>query len=330
MIGPADIAAQSSHRDGAASGGDDAIHLVFACDTAYAMPLATALRSLAEAKTAAERIHAFVLSDGMSDDAKAKVLESLPPGALSITWHPVALDSFAAFGTARHISKMTYARFLMPLVIPASVSRVLYLDTDILVLRDLRAIWETKLDGAILAAARDLLDAQIKSGRPGLEKAPRVANYFNAGVLLIDMARWRTERLSERALQYLADNPRSPFSDQDALNVCCDGRWKELGQEWNFQRHADVRIGSLEPGRRPGIVHFVTGRKPWKPSSLNLNSRDYDSVRDRTLFARTPGMRISEAAQAACHRLLRRSSTLHAIWMRLRGHESSPWWAQNA
>ncbi len=117
----------------------------------------------------------------------------------------------------------------------------MYLDADILVLDDLESLWETDLEGAVVGAVLDGLDPKLKHGDPGFEEVPRVQDYFNSGVLLIDLGRWREERISERALELLINHPQSLFSDQDALNIVCDGRWKKLDPRWNFQDYYEKK-----------------------------------------------------------------------------------------
>jgi lipopolysaccharide biosynthesis glycosyltransferase len=135
---------------------------------------------------------------------------------------------------------------------------------------------------------------------------PHVCAYFNAGVLLIDLPRWRKERISERTLDYLARHPLSPFSDQDALNVACDGLWKRLDLRWNFQNHYETSISDMGPMEKPAVVHFVTSLKPWKPSSVSVNASLYDAFRSRTCFARTRRDLLSDAVQTTWCRLKRR------------------------
>ena len=63
--------------------------VVFACDDGYAMPLATALRSIVEANRSGGPIEFHVLFDKFSERAKGKVLDSLPTGTAVINWVPV-------------------------------------------------------------------------------------------------------------------------------------------------------------------------------------------------------------------------------------------------
>lgn len=279
--------------------------IVLACDGAYAMPLATTLRSLAEANRKSWPLQVYVLCDGMSDELRERVVKSLPIGAVALAWIPVELELFEGFAVTAHVSRMTYARLLLPRLFPNNAGKVLFLDTDILILDDLSALWETDLGGAVAGAVSDTIDSLLKDGDPRLTTVPRVRSYFNAGIMLIDLDRWRSERISEKALEYLAENPDAPYWDQDAINVACDGRWKRLEPRWNFQNHRRTSISGLHPAERPAIVHFVTGDKPWNFNVPNLNAAFYDAFRNRTEFARTPVGRWEDFARASWARLKR-------------------------
>jgi lipopolysaccharide biosynthesis glycosyltransferase len=274
--------------------------VVLVSDERYAMPLATALRSIVEANRSRTPVEFHVLHDGIPEEVRGKVFESLPKGSASIRWVEVDLGLFCQFSTIRYISKATYARFLIPSIFPDTTSKVLYLDADLIVLDDLGPLWETDLDEAVVGAVLDGLDCTIKDSGLGLVELPRVQGYFNAGVLLINLYKWRKERISQRALEYLALNPNSPYSDQDALNVVCDGRWKKLDPRWNFvDFRENKKISDLTVEQRPGIVHFASSMKPWNASVRNVNASFYDSFRSRTRFARTPKDKLWDMLKSA-------------------------------
>jgi lipopolysaccharide biosynthesis glycosyltransferase len=279
--------------------------IVMACDESYAMQLAIALRSATDANRSGEPLNVYVLVDHFSPSMRQRVINSLPEGSAMIQWVPVDLRSFEGFSTLPRISKMTFARFMIPRIFANDVQRVLYLDADILVLDDLGPLWDIDLKGAVIGAVSDrILDPQIKAGRPGLEKFPRVRDYFNAGVLLIDLDRWRKERISEKALEYLMSHSDSPLADQDALNVACDGCWTELGLRWNFYDHFETPILHMSPAERPKIVHF-TGQKPWKASVLSVNADLYEAFRRRTRFPRTHTEKMRDLCSGMWARLRR-------------------------
>jgi lipopolysaccharide biosynthesis glycosyltransferase len=279
--------------------------LVIACDESY------------EANLSEQPLDVYVLSDHFSADMQQKVINSLQQGSMSIHWVAVDLMAFEEFSTIAYISKITFARFMLPMIFADSVSRILYLDADILVLDDLGPLWDTDLKGAVMGAVLDNLDAQFKARVPGYEDVPRVRDYFNAGVLLIDLDRWRKEHISEKAMEYLRCHPHSPYADQDALNVACDGRWEALGPQWNFQLHNSAVILDMVPAHRPKIVHFVTGLKPWKASMMSVNAALYDTFRSRTRFARTAVDKVRDLSSSAWPRLksaLKRISIVQGVW----------------
>src|ERR1700747_1086019 len=175
---------------------DTKILIALAADETYAMPLATTLRSIAEANRAHWSLDVYVLHNGFSPDLQKKVFDSLPEGSAILFWVPIETALFESFFTIPHVSRMTYARLLIPRLFPEMAAKVLYFDTDILVFEDLGPLWQTDLEGRVIAAVPDFyyhtlplregLDPQAhRALYPGL---PVVPEYFNAGVLLIDLA----------------------------------------------------------------------------------------------------------------------------------------------
>ena len=267
--------------------------IVLACDGSYAMQLATVLVSAVEANRSGQPLDVYVLCEQFPVGMRQRVVDSVPEGSTVIHWVPVDLSSFEGLPTMPHISsRMAFARLMIPRIFSTNVHRVLYLDADTLVLDDLIPLWEVDLKGAVIGAVLDrILDPALKRRVPGVDKwldsFPRVRDYFNNGVLLIDLDAWRKERISEKAIEYLRFHPDSPYNDQDALNVACDGRWTELGLRWNFYDHFRTSILDMPPAERPKIAHFVGSQKPWKASALSVNADLYEVFRGRTRFART-------------------------------------------
>jgi len=299
--------------------------LVLACDGGYSMQLATTLRSILEVSRSSWPLEIYILSNGFPESTKRRIVESQPAGACSIKWKTVDLAQFARFSTLPHISSIAYARLLIPSVLPARVSRALYLDADILVLADLAPLCQLDLQGAVAGAVVDeRVTTHLNLGNRELNGSPlpSVRKYFNDGVLLIDVAKWRSERIPEKAMEYLEGCPDTMFGDQDALNFACDGHWKNLDSRWNFyQIDLAKPLADMIPSERPSIIHFQGWQKPWDAGSLNPNARFYDEFRSRTLFAYTPGERLGNVPRILWSRLkrfLRRFTLIVHVRDRLR------------
>lgn len=254
-----------------------------ACDESYAMPLATTLRSVSDSTGGTLPWDVIILTSGFSDALKQKVRASIGFGTSQVLWLPADLSRFEGFETMPYLSKMTYARLLIPRVVGEEVDRVLYLDADTLVLKDLEPLWNADLGNAVVGAVRDI-DSTVHRQRLGLPGGDE-AGYFNAGVLLVNLARWRAERISEKAIEFLQEHPDSPLSDQDALNVACAGLWRELDGRWNRMLHPSQGYGAMEVVDLPSIIHFGGRHKPW--DALSFNAQFYDVYRRQTEFRRS-------------------------------------------
>jgi lipopolysaccharide biosynthesis glycosyltransferase len=307
---------------------DSKCPILLACDENYAMPLATTLRSLVETNERHWPLDVTVLTDGFAERTRTRVTASLPSGSAALRWSSIDLSPFApillALQSARrraHSAEMSYldprnaatiyGRLTLEQAFASDVQRILYLDADILVLEDLGPLFDVDLGDDILAAVPDdYVDAAIQARNAGpLEGVPNVARYFNAGLMVINLDRWRSHDMAKSAIEYMVKFPNSRYSDQDGLNAACNGRWIELNGRWNYQSHRTVRISALPPAERPAVVHFITGQKPWLPSSTSLNAGLYDSYRDRTKFRRGLHSRVRDSMTRFAHRGLRKVRT---------------------
>ncbi|KAF9232962.1 glycosyltransferase family 8 protein [Melanogaster broomeanus] len=221
------------------------INVALTVDSAYAMPAAVTLHSIVE-KTQG-RITLYVVDCGLSEEDKKKIETSLPIRQ-DVTLLFVELPQ----NSLTHKMGAVWAKIDMINSLP--VQRVLYLDADTL-------LWSTDLKGRSLAAVPDV-------GCPlGHEGVP-TGDYFNAGVLLIDLGKARS-RLPELEAR-CSEMKNSRFYEQDALNVHFAG----LGT------YAECASGErkglcLEKMKDPGIVHFTGPVHPSVAVVLNPYVQPY-------------------------------------------------------
>lgn len=158
---------------------------------------------------------------------------------------------------------MTYARLALPQMV--NEERILCVDADLIVQGDWGVLWESDLEGAVIAAAPDIVTKTLGAERLNLEKfhLDPAAPYFQAGFILMDLGQWRECCVSERVLAYLRENPdHCCYWDQSALNVILYQRWKRLAEEWNTpawwadQGREGCRLDAP-------VLHFVGPNKPW-------------------------------------------------------------------
>ena len=160
------------------------------------------------------------------------------------------------------ISPSIFLRLLMPSLL-ADSGRLLYLDSDTLVLGSLRPLAEIDLAGFPVAAVEDAATHPSRGARFAF---PENARYFNSGVMVIDLDAWRRDDLAARALKYVRDDAYDLFyPDQDALNLALAGRFLPLPPEWNVTR--PTAEAGVHDAR---IVHFAAT----KPGSATCKHPD--------------------------------------------------------
>lgn len=193
-------------------------------------------------------------------------------------------------------SDAVYLRLSIPDMVEEST--VLYLDVDILVLSDLRPLLSRTMCGAPVAAVQDPQNPLLGQGiaMPGWRELglPGEREYFNSGVMLLDLDECRRRGIFERAHQFLSDHPGSVrFWDQDALNWAVGDDWLRLERCWNsfamsplaaraeFVHYAErvIPLARLLRDEQTAIVlHFAGPDKPW--------TEDYPEGRIRDLYRR--------------------------------------------
>jgi lipopolysaccharide biosynthesis glycosyltransferase/predicted O-methyltransferase YrrM len=232
-------------------------NVAYSADEAYVTPLVASIHSLLSVSTG--RITIYVLDCGLSEETKRAIIDVVPSGKedVTLTFVDLPADSLAKEKGA------TWARIDAISTIPAE--RILYIDADTLVLKDIQDLWKTDLDGKALGAAVDV-------GHPWGYEAAGEGHYFNAGVLLMDLAKIRS-RLSQLRSLARDGTLRGNFEDQDVLNVHFRGEWREFSLTWNAQglgTYADgpgrdralIAMQLEEMRTKPALVHFTGPTNP--------------------------------------------------------------------
>jgi lipopolysaccharide biosynthesis glycosyltransferase len=147
-----------------------------------------------------------------------------------------------------------YYKLIIPYILPASLTKAIFLDSDMIVLEDISKLWNIDLNNTVFAAVQDSRirvvshDQAIRNYKElGI---PAQSHYHNTGVLVIDLPKWRKDKIGDRALECLEVNKKYVHNrEQYALNVVCLNAWKELDGRWN--QFPEI----TEP--KPYILHFA-------------------------------------------------------------------------
>ncbi|OLO04268.1 hypothetical protein BTW07_10295 [Salinicola socius] len=215
-----------------------------------------------------------------------------------IRFHAINESAFAGVGAkGSHVPNAALARLYLPQLVDG---RVLYIDGDTLVRRDVGDAFRMSMNGHCIAGVRDFStlkkEVKFQSGRSWVDRARvgdivaplPVESYINSGVLLIDCGAIRRERgLAEAMLDFeYAD--RYPLVDQDYINELFKGRILHLNPSWNasWGRQKQQVSWTRELGysgdevkREPArIVHYHGAEKPWRKLPRNRWKRSFSGV----------------------------------------------------
>ena len=287
------------------------IRIVLATDRNYVMPLAVAIASAAFSCDRCRTLVFSVIASNVDTASRAKVERSLArigfPRA-RIEWIEAPEQRLAGLKLAhQYTTSLTYARLLIAELLPSFVDKALYLDCDTVVNEDIAELFDMDLQGRSLLAARDYSTTTV-SGRTGIRNyrelgIPANAHYFNAGVLVIDVAKWRSADTTNALLRYVKTHERIlQMADQETLNAVLFDDWLELDYRWNWQiPWRNYRNGRVAPPwvpdrTRQSLVHFTTSEKPWLPGCDYEEKKYFFEHLDRTEWA---GWRVGFVEEVA-------------------------------
>jgi lipopolysaccharide biosynthesis glycosyltransferase len=219
----------------------------------------------------------------------------------------VVTEDLSKLYNTNQYSEAMYYRFLLPHFIESA--RVIYLDSDTMVRKSLTELYAMDLQGHPLAAMQDygLTYHMRDHGMPVtynghfidideyystiLDFDVSVTDYFNNGVLVMDLDMWRETKLSERCIDFCRAHPGLIMADQDAANHILNGNFAKLDVRWNsfsylykeyfpnesrprpeifggFEKNFQIPTGEWREiltkwAFDPWIVHFSYQSKPW-------------------------------------------------------------------
>jgi lipopolysaccharide biosynthesis glycosyltransferase len=272
----------------------EAIEIVMAVDARYVRQLAVALASMTANCDEPCRVH--VLHEDLPLEVRDRVQSSLPD-RVRVEWID-ARSAVVGLDLPREIPRPMYFRLVICELLPRELDRVIYLDADVIVRRTLRELWRANLGAAPIGAVRDAyLPWMVRNSRfhwRDVDVAPD-APFFNSGMLVVDLERWRAREVGARALALLSGE--SSMFDQCALNIVLEHNWAALAPEWNVQSYhlsGDECLAFASEGRDrldaaisdPAIVHFTGGtfNRPWEAPCSNPYRDEWLEHLDRTAW----------------------------------------------
>lgn len=256
--------------------------IFFASDNNYAQHLCVAIASILKNSKEEECFNFYILDSNISEENKTKIKNLSKIKEFDIEFIKVDQELFKDCPhTLERITLQTYYRYIIPKIKP-NLDKVLYLDSDIVILDSLSDLWNISLNENYGVVVEDL----NKNSSPKDAKRLGLKNYFNAGVLLINNKKWIEDNISQK----LFDNTAKLFKegnliwqDQDALNYTFQDRVIFASPRFNLQQavYRKPLISKYtkneikEAKNNICILHYSNQYKPWNNFKQNESFEHY-------------------------------------------------------
>jgi lipopolysaccharide biosynthesis glycosyltransferase len=254
-------------------------HVLMAGDSGYLQHVAVCLTSLLDSNPHIEFDVALLVTRHKSESCE-KLRRSLARFT-KLSLRVIPFDERHLADLPRYTSAETYARFWVDDYFPADVKRVIYLDGDMVIVSPIDELLSLQMGNKLLAAVT--IPGSVRVEALGYDPAH---GYFNAGVLVINLERWRelgARDLLIAAAHSIADKVRD--GDQCVLNYCFHADRVRLDYTWNVislyfceQYMNELALPKDEIARvvrGARIVHFNGPSKPWQYQCLHPHRRTY-------------------------------------------------------
>ncbi len=281
---------------------DKAVCVVFMADNAYAQYLAVTICSIVQNASPDNDYDLIVFDGGVSVENQQKMgsmIDGMPNFSLRFFDTVEYLKDFdkSIFFVNRHFVIATYLRFFIADVL-AGYEKCLYLDCDLVVNGDVSIPYQTELNGHMAAAVRDLgVSGLVRNHHKKLShyvyetlKMDDTESYFNAGVLVMNLARMRQEKVEEQLIEKLKDIKTPRHLDQSIMNSVFNGDVEYLDYQYNFmwsfggdekESFPPVMQGAFD---NPQIIHYTTTLKPWHCKSKKLSGYFWDYAKQTPFY----------------------------------------------
>ena len=273
--------------------------VIFACNDVFIPYLSVAIQSLVEHRSPDRHYDIVILSNGVEEESRATLRRQVGAcGNVGVGFIDVS-EALAhrKLPVHGHFRVEMYLRLLAPELLDP-LKKAVYLDCDLIILDDVALLFDTDVDGALLAATQDAdtigqafgYNATIKKHLAETVGLSTPLDYFQSGVLVLNLEEFRKSYTSEQLIS-IAGSRHWQWPDQDVLNSLCRGAYVRLDMAWNtlfdWERIRRKRIIGCAPDdvratyekarEHPRIVHFAgPDDRPWLYPDVDFGDLFWD------------------------------------------------------
>lgn len=225
-----------------------------------------------------------IFTDFIDPSSKKLLQQFAINNKTTIKIYIINLNIFKDLPHTNHFSQAMYNRFIMPHILKDTVKNYVYIDADIQCFNKLDTLLDLKLDTNIAAVVSDL--SYVKEQQIHFLQLKH-NNYFNSGFMYININKWITEKITEKAIQISFDNlGKLKWQDQDALNIALDGKCLYLDKKYDYL--LNMKHKSYTMPDNVVFVHYVGRYKPWTEWCLHPLKEKFLTVARNSLWKDVP------------------------------------------
>lgn len=274
------------------------MNILYTLNDKFVPQVSAGICSICENNKDFDEINFYLISDGITQENKTKLKEFVQSYGRNLIIEELGdIKKYINFEfDTSGWNQIVLARLILDNFLPESVEKVLYLDGDTIVRGNLNELWNTNLDKYIIGASIEPTVDKKRKKILNLELKP----YYNAGVLLINLKRWKDENIGKKVLDYYKENEGKLFAnDQDAINGALSEEIYTLSPTYNFCNNfykysykflkkvmrpvsyveEDVFKDALD---NPKIIHYLGEERPWRIGNKHKYKDDYFKYLDKT------------------------------------------------
>ena len=277
----------------------------------FAPVLATSLASLFENNESFDEIHVYIFEYPMNEENKTKL--DLLAEQYGRKLHYILMPDInrienLGLAEVKHTGWFfySYVKLYLNDFLPQNVERILYLDSDILVVDDLTELWEMDLQNHVAAGVIDCIGEKYYD----LLGLGDETFYCNCGMILEDLKAWREKKIGDKVREYCKKNGGYVFfMEQTAFNAGTQGDLLILHPKYNMYTMMELvsyeELMKLRKVERyytkkeieeavahPAIIHltntFMLANRAWYEGSKHPRVREYQKYKALTPWKNEP------------------------------------------
>lgn len=264
------------------------IPIALATDNNYVLPTIVTMTSILENANSDTKYEYYILLSGNLKEQNKKRLLSIQDKYKNCSVKIFNMkDRFSNAYTSNHITVAAYYRLMLPSLL-TDIDKVIYLDVDMIIKKDLLELFRTNIDDYYIAGVKNPHGYICKDENfnwadyLGIKS---IDQYINSGMLVMNLEKMRKDNLEKRFLDFINNkitrNKAILLHDQDVINAVCYNKIYHLPCKYNVMLHYKAKNIDefnnnkwlrkcydknewVEAHESPYILHYSGWKKPWK------------------------------------------------------------------